>query len=265
MKEKNENDNFNAPRTPLKMTEVAADDGTFDEEAFAWNALQKKVAPQEKVVTEITSEKTSAELDEAEELELREQKNSAQNSAPKELALNPAVILEAMLFVGDRENKPLSLARAAELMRNVTEDDLLLAIESLQESYRAAGAPYLIGGDLIDSEKKGYRLELRREFESLRAKFYSKVREATLSQKAIDVLAIIAYKQPISADEVQKIRKEPSMPILTQLKKRDLITATSEKLQGKRVTVFRTTARFLQLFGLQSLTDIPQADEIDFR
>lgn len=178
----------------------------------------------------------------------------------REVPLSPQVLLEAMLFVGDRDNRPLTLDRAAEMMRNVTVDDLRQAAAELEASYRAASAPYT-----VVERSGGFRLELRSAYEPLRAKFYGKVREATLSQKAIDVLAVVAYRQPVAGDDVDKLRKEASATILGQLARRGLVEQTKEKRQGKRVVVYRTTERFLKLFGLQSLDDLPQADEINFR
>ncbi|MGL4942540.1 MAG: SMC-Scp complex subunit ScpB [Thermoguttaceae bacterium] len=178
----------------------------------------------------------------------------------REVSLSPRVILEAMLFVGDRENRPLAPERAAELMRNVTAEEVAEAAKELEASYRAAGAPYTV----VESGG-GYRLALRGEWETLRSKFSGKVREATLSQKAIDSLAVVAYRQPVSAEEIDKLRKEPSAAIMTQLVRRGLVEQTKEKRGAKRTIVYRTTDRFLKLFGLATLDDLPQTDEIDFR
>jgi len=185
---------------------------------------------------------------------------SIEASEEEHCEISPRTIFEAMLFVGNRENKPLAPERAAELMRNVSPEELIEIVQELNDKYARVNAPYH-----IIREDDGFRMVLRPEFESVRAGFYNKVRETKLSQAAIDVLAIVAYRQPITADEVQQARKSPSQSILQQLVKRDLIEAQKILNQKKTTTLFRTTDRFLKLFQLESLDDLPTAEEIDFR
>jgi segregation and condensation protein B len=199
-------------------------------------------------------------------------KDSAQNIADTEsyesisiseeerCEINPRTIFEAMLFVGDRENKPLAPESAAKLMRNVAPNELIEIADQLNAEYESVGAPYH-----IIRESGGFRMVLRPEYESIRTKFYGKVRGTRLSQAAIDALAVVAYKQPITADEVQKLRKSPSQSILQQLVRRGLLEPQRILQNKKNVTLFRTTDRFLQLFQLESLDDLPTAEEIDFR
>ena len=179
--------------------------------------------------------------------------------------LSPRTIFEAMLFVGNRENKPLAPERAAELMRNVSPEELVEIVHELNAEYARFEAPYH-----IIREGDGYRMVLRPEYESVRARFYNKTRETKLSQAAIDVLAVVAYRQPITADEVSQIRKSPSQGVLQQLVRRGLIDAQKilnrkNHNKGKTVTLYRTTDRFLRLFQLESLDDLPTEEEIDFR
>jgi len=166
--------------------------------------------------------------------------------------LNPKIILEAMLFVGDRDNRPLSAERAAERMRNVTPEEIDVAVLELNRNYAQFGCPYHIVGD-----QNGYRMVLRPEFETIQAKFGDKVREATLSQQAIDTLAVVAYRQPICAEEVQKLRKEPCKNTLSLLVRRNLVHVERETRNKKKVSVYRTTERFLKLFNINSLDELP--------
>jgi segregation and condensation protein B len=171
--------------------------------------------------------------------------------------VTPLGILEAMLFVGDRENRPLTADRAAELMRGVEPGEIGALVEELNRRYQQSGCPYFIADD-----PDGYRMTLRKPFYSLRERFYGKIREARLSQAAIDVLAIVAYQQPLSADQISTVRGKPSGAVLSQLVHRRLLRI--ERLPGKRRTVqYFTTDRFLQLFGLQTLADLPQSEELD--
>jgi segregation and condensation protein B len=172
--------------------------------------------------------------------------------------LNPRTILEAMLFVGNRDNRPLSAFRAAEKMRNVSPEEIDDAVIALNRDYRQLGCPYT-----ILKESDGYRMVLRPEFDPILAKFYGKIREAKLSQQAIDTLAVVAYRQPISADDVQKIRRQPSSALLNQLVRRGLLGVEREIRDKKRIILYQTTNRFLELFQLDSIGDLPVSEEIN--
>jgi segregation and condensation protein B len=170
--------------------------------------------------------------------------------------LGPRSILEAMLFVGDPENRPLEAARAAEFMRDIEPADIPALVEELNESYRLGGCPYRIRGDAA-----GYRLALGEKYHRVRDKFYGRIRLARLSQAAIDVLAIVAYRQPLGADEVSRLRDKPSHHLLAQLVRRQLLRVERPK-EGPRKPLYHTTDRFLELFGLESLADLPESAEL---
>ncbi len=169
----------------------------------------------------------------------------------------PRTILEAMLFVGNRDNRPLSPARVAELMRGVEPREIAVLVGQLNGRYAANGCPYQIVND-----GPGYQLVLGKAFHPLRNRFYGRIRQARLSQAAIDTLAIVAYQQPLTAEQVNRQRGKPSNHVLSQLVHRGLLRI--ERKQGKRRTAdYLTTDRFLDLFGLTSLEDLPQSEELD--
>jgi segregation and condensation protein B len=171
--------------------------------------------------------------------------------------VSPRSILEAMLFVGSPDNAPLSAERAASVMRGVEAEEIHDLVAELNHEYEANGSAYL-----IRSEGAGYRLTLRPKFERLRDKFYGRVRQVRLSQASIEVLAIVAYNEPLTSDEVAKLRGVPSAAVLSQLVRRQLlrIERPDEQPQTPR---YYTTQRFLSLFGLESRADLPQAKELD--
>lgn len=185
---------------------------------------------------------------------------SCERNATDDVPLTPETLFEAMLFVGDRDNRPLSPFRAAELMRNVEPGEIRELVERLNERYARFSRPYRI---IEDGD--GFRMVLDSAFDSIRARFYGKIREAKLSQQAIDVLAVVAYRQPISAEEVQAVRKTPSGSVLTQLVRRGLLGIERKTESKKPILFYRTTPRFLELFGLDSLDDLPMPEEIEFR
>ncbi len=178
---------------------------------------------------------------------------------PEELTaeVTPCGILEAMLFTGSPDNTPLTAERAASLMRGVDAKEIHELVKQLNARYESAECPYH-----IVSEGAGYRLRLREEFARLREKFYGRVRQARLSQAAIDVLALVAYNQPIDQEEVNKLRSAHSNSILLQLVRRQLLRVdrTDEKPSRK---LYHTTGRFLALLGLESLKDLPQSHDLE--
>ncbi|MBN2477517.1 MAG: SMC-Scp complex subunit ScpB [Pirellulales bacterium] len=172
--------------------------------------------------------------------------------------ISPRSIFEAMLFVGDRESQPLSGARAAEWMRGVEADEIPQLVGALNSRYAENNCPYH-----IIHEGGGYRLTLRKPFHGLRNRFYGRVREARLSQAAVDVLAIVAYQQPLTTDQITRLRGKPCGHVLLQLVRRGLLRIERQQEGGKRRTArYRTTARFLGLFGLETLEDLPQSEEL---
>ncbi len=171
--------------------------------------------------------------------------------------ITPRNILEAMLFVGNADNTPLEAQHVASLMRGVSAPEIdTLAIE-LNELYLHEGAPYQIVG-----ETGGYRLALREQYSRTRDKFYGRVREARLSQAAIEVLSIVAYNQPVTTDQVSKFRGAKSGAILSQLVRRQLLRV--ERFDDQpRIASYSTTDRFLGLFGLDCLGDLPRSEDLD--
>ncbi len=188
--------------------------------------------------------------------------DEADSSGPPEPAnreaaceVSPRTILEAMLFVGHPENQPLTSENVAALMRGVRAHEIDELVVELNQSYDEEGCPYR-----IESVGAGYRMALRDEFHSLRDVFYGRVKAAKLSQAAVDVLAIVAYKQPMTREDVDALRGRPSGSLLAQLVRRQLLRVERSHDQP-RTPRFCTTERFLQVFGLQGLRDLPQSPE----
>jgi len=171
--------------------------------------------------------------------------------------VNPRSILEAMLFVGRPDNAPLTGEESAAVMRGVRADEIDDLVSELNEKYQAGGCAYQ-----IVSEGPGYRLVLRDECDALKEKFSGRMREVRLSQAAVDVLSIVAYHPGVTADEVTTLRGRPSGSILTQLVRRQLLRI--DRPEGKvRRLHYHTTERFLELFGLAALDELPRQEETE--
>lgn len=243
-----------SPEPGLSLDELTA--------AFA-EAMGRPRAPQTPFVAPTVGEEISgAEAEAGEETlaaEAEEPIEAPLDASDDPCEISPASILEAMLFVGNRASEPISAARAAELMRGVEPGEIPDLVERLNRRYLATGCPFQIVG-----EGEGYRLTLRAEFSGVRNKFYGRIREARLSQAAIDVLSIVAYRQPITAENVSKLRDAPSSALLTQLVRRRLLEI-ERPADKPRTVLYRTSPRFLQLFGLRNLDDLPQSDDLDSR
>jgi segregation and condensation protein B len=171
--------------------------------------------------------------------------------------VTPKTILEAILFVGHPTNEPLTSERIAGLMRGVTPAEIDDLVQELNADYQGSRSAYFIAS--VDC---GYRLALRSEFAGLRDSFYGRIREARLSQQAIDVLAIVAYQQPVTQAEIERLRGRPSAPILSQLVRRDLLSVERHGT-GKAKPTYRTTERFLDLFDLDDLSDLPRSQDLE--
>jgi segregation and condensation protein B len=178
-------------------------------------------------------------------------------SEPVQPAVPPPLprIVEALLFVG---GPPLTAGRAAEAIRGLTDAQLAQAVETLNDGYRKQGRPYV-----IQAQGSGYVLALRPRFRPVMEKLYGGMREARLSPAAIDVLSLVAYRQPATKQEVDSIRGAESGAILRQLVRRGLIAVVHRGEAAQREVSYGTTAKFLDFFGLRSLDDLPQTQDLE--
>jgi segregation and condensation protein B len=185
-----------------------------------------------------------------------------ESGSPREIAsraceINPRTVVEAMLFVGRPDNGPLSARELAAAMRGVSPGEIEAAVSELNSTYDADKAPYW-----IEQNNGGYRLVLRDEFQRMRDKFYGRVKEARLSPAVLEVLSVLAYNQPATADHLSELRGAPSGAALSTLVRRRLVKLERAG-EGGKVPQYSTTERFLKLFGLESLEALPRAEELE--
>jgi segregation and condensation protein B len=174
---------------------------------------------------------------------------------PADAAPPPLVrILEALLFVG---GSPLTAERAVAAIRGLTPAQFLEAIDTLNRNYRRQGRPYT-----ILAREHGYVLLLRPRFQEVAERLYGQVREARLSTVAIDVLSLVAYRQPVTKLEIDSMRGAESGALLRQLVRRGLVAIVQRGEAGQREVYYGTTPRFLELFKLTSLDDLPQTQDL---
>jgi segregation and condensation protein B len=169
----------------------------------------------------------------------------------------PMAIIEAALFIGNPEGRAMSEAELAALMRGVTAEDVGQYVDRLNDGYQVNEQAFRIHRD-----EDGLRMGVAPDMEIVRRAFYGKIRETRLSQPAIEVLSLVAYQPGISADKVQDQRGKESGSLLSQLVRRRLLEQRRIVPDGgtRPVATYHPTERFLQLFGLDSLDDLPQVE-----
>lgn len=200
-----------------------------------------------------TSEEEEAVEEEDDEYEDEEVDEEEESETP----VTPRGILEAVLFVGHPQNEPLTARQIASLMRGVSAKEVDQMVIEINEELAEDDTPYYIA-----SVGGGYCMTLRDAYASLRDMFYGKQREAKLSQSAVDVLAIVAYHQPVDRNQVDTLRGRSSSRILSQLVRRKLLCI--DRPDGRpRQPFYQTTERFLHLFGLEGLDSLPRSEMID--
>lgn len=167
-------------------------------------------------------------------------------------------VLEALLFVG---GDPLTGRRLADLLGGEhlhEEVDELLS--QLDAQYSAQSRPYH-----IQLGEGGYRLGLRPEFESVRNRVYGfGPKDVRLAQDALEILALVAFQQPIRRPAIEATGKTNVAHTLRQLLRLELIVLERGD-GGKDDITYRTTRRFLELFSLDRLEDLPHPEDLMFK
>ena len=165
-------------------------------------------------------------------------------------------VLEALLFVGGMTLPSRKLADV--LSGSTSSEDVLRLIDELNSLYDSECRPYRI--ELVEG---GYRLQLRGEFEKVRHRVYGfGPREVKLSQEVLEILAFIAYSQPISEAELDGLERAGTPSVIRQLLRRELI----QLKRGDQTEIqYETAPRFLELFGLRSMHDLPRPGDFAFK
>jgi segregation and condensation protein B len=162
-------------------------------------------------------------------------------------------IMEAIIYVAD---DPVKVEQFKEVFPEESPENLRQALESLVETFNARA-----GGMMIREVAGGYRMTTRPEHhEQIRA--YLKTRpNAKLSMAALETLAVIAYKQPVTLAEILAIRGKKSSTALQTLLERKLVAILGRKPVVGRPILYGTSREFLIHFGLNNLSDLPTLEE----
>ena len=184
--------------------------------------------------------------------------SSAEHGFSDAARVTPRQIIEAALFVGGTS---LTTRKLCSLLRDDFDPDFVDGVvDNLNRQYAAENRPYE-----IQFGKGGFRIALRAEFEPVRNRVYGYgPKEIKLSQEALEILSLVAYKQPITPSEIEQLDKPNARGMLRQLLRRELITIERTDSASRDVS-YRTSPRFLQVFGLSDLEELPQAEDLGFK
>ena len=162
-------------------------------------------------------------------------------------------IVENVLLAADQ---PVNAAELEKIFLNTAEkNDLQVILEELKEEYQSRNLQILEVAD-------GYQLCTRHEFNDWIRKFLKLDRSSRLSQPSLDTLSIIAYKQPLTRQEVDDIRGVDSSGVVKTLLEKKVIGPAGRKKVPGRPIMYRTTQKFLEYFGLKDLSDLPTLEDL---
>jgi segregation and condensation protein B len=173
--------------------------------------------------------------------------------------VSPREVIEGAVFVGG--DVALTARKLASLIGQDVDNRVAVSlVDSLNQSYQRENRPYE-----IRLHEGGYRLELREEFQDVSARsFGTGPKDVKLSPETLEVLAFVAWNQPVEKEQVEVIGRQNSMTLLRQLLRLQLVEL--QRSGTKRTDVsYVTTAKFLKLFGLKSIAELPTADIFSFK
>ena len=168
--------------------------------------------------------------------------------------MNAARIVEAILFASDAPLSPGEIARADE---SLDEDRVETALATLKAEYDDSGHAFELR-EVAD----GVQLMTRPEFAPYLERFDTVPRSSQLSGPALEALAIVAYRQPISRIEVEYIRGVNSTGVVRTLLERELIAGVGRGEGVGRPILYGTTSKFMEHFGFPSMEHLPRPEEL---
>jgi segregation and condensation protein B len=163
--------------------------------------------------------------------------------------------LEAILFVS---SAPVSRLKLLELFDEEEREQAAEALEAVLSRYAGDGR-----GVMVEDVAGGVRLATRPELGGWLRRFFEVSGGTKLSMAALETLAIIAYRQPVTGPEIQELRGVHPAGVLKTLLERRLIRITGRKEVVGKPFLYGTTREFLVHFGLNSLKDLPPLEEFE--
>ena len=162
-------------------------------------------------------------------------------------------IVENVLLAADQ---PINASELSKIFLDGTDKaELQSILDELKEEYSSHNLQ-------VTEVADGYQLCTRHEYNDYIRKFLKLDRSTRLSQPSLDTLSIIAYKQPLTRQEVDEIRGVDSSGVIKTLLEKKVIGPAGRKKVPGRPIMYRTTQKFLEYFGLKDLSDLPTLEDL---
>ncbi len=162
--------------------------------------------------------------------------------------------IESMMFVW---GEPLNIKAVADIF-NVDKEEIYDCCKELQAEYEQEGR-----GIVIREVNKSFQFVTRKENLDYIERLCTPVKHKRLSQSALETLAIIAYKQPVTKGEIESIRGIRCDRVMEGLIGKNLVAAVGRSDSVGRPILYGTTDEFLKQFEFKSLKDLPEIDDIE--
>lgn len=161
--------------------------------------------------------------------------------------------VEAILFVS---TDPVRVEDLAEAFADEGKEAIIAQLEEIKRALDTS-----VGGFMLEQTAGGWRFATRAEHDPVLKKYFAKKGENRLSLAALETLAIVAYRQPITAPEISEIRGVNSTGVVRTLLERRMIRVAGRKNVVGSPFLYRTTKEFLVHFGLNDIRDLPRLEE----
>ena len=164
-------------------------------------------------------------------------------------------IIESIIFVSKH---PVTAQELSGFLKDVEKKEVTRALGELEKRWEAAGRSFTLG-----NVAGGYRFRTRPEYSEYIVRFNKEIKKFRLSKPALEVLAIIAYRQPVTKIEADRIRGVDCSSSVGLLLEKNFIEISGRKEVPGKPFLYRTTGLFLETFGLKNLRDLPTVKEIE--
>ena len=172
---------------------------------------------------------------------------------PKRPAAELKAILEALIFASP---EPLTPKAIYKLLDGESKEDIQAALRELAQEYERPGGLQLV------EVAGGYQIVTRPDLHEWVRRLFNERTTQKLSVAALETLAVIAYRQPVTALEITEIRGVNTSGVLNTLLERHLVKIVGRKQVVGRPFMYATTKEFLIRFGLNDLNDLPRVEDM---
>jgi segregation and condensation protein B len=241
------------PEDAEAINEPTQDSSTADAEVTdntEWDEATETAAetqPEPANESDAASPKSDAE-DEEDETEEQD------TETPDDFEATLETVIEAVLFASD---EPLSPKRLVEIAEAGSVKDVNASVKRLNKAYRDTGRAFR-----IEKISGGYQMMTLSVFNSWITKLIKVRSDNKLTPAALETLAIVAYKQPIIRADIEAIRGVASGEVLRNLMYKGMVKIVGRAEIIGRPMLYGTTKKFLDVFGLNSLKDLPKIEEL---